>query len=584
MQIDDALNGVSCLSSRFCVAVGGHTTDEVTGASLPMAERWNGHRWARAITSIQRGASISSLAGVSCPSARSCTAVGFTSRSKGCTVGPGPCILRSLVEHFDGRRWRIDPLGKALRGPHGGLTSVSCPSRTTCSAVGDQRGQPIDVRWDGRRWAAARFQAPKDATTFYLSAISCASAIACVAVGARESGAGCRPAGRGTCTSKPLMERWNGKRWALQRFVGPAGASSGRFSAVSCRPRGVCVATGVFAASDGQVPFAERGHGASWRLEYPVEPRDRAAGDLRSVSCTIASSCIAVGLGPSEHGLVARWNGMSWVDDGAPGPAGLSSVSCAAATECMAVGNGPVADLLTGGKWRSLSVPAVKLITSLAGVSCATPSMCVAVGSSGDGVYTQLWNGARWTAIPAPSPPGASGAILAGVSCATSTECIAVGHALFRSNPSSLPLVERWDGSKWAIEDTPTLVAGGALNGVSCASATACEAVGYSNDGSLAEGWDGSAWTIQTSSTVRPGTSLNGVSCVSTTACEAVGSSVPSTLTETWNGTSWSVQTGPSPAGAVLTGVSCTSLATCEAVGFVSTPSIGEAPIAQSFR
>ncbi|MEO6472983.1 MAG: hypothetical protein ABIR57_13410, partial [Aeromicrobium sp.] len=119
------------------------------------------------------------------------------------------------------------------------------------------------------------------------------------------------------------------------------------------------------------------------------------------------------------------------------------------------------------------------------------------------------------------------------------------------------------------------------LNGVSCTSATACTAAGFHNASSggsktLAERWNGTKWTIQT--TPNPTGSaysrLDGVSCASSTACTAVGyyygSSAGKTLVERWNGTTWTIQTTPNPTGATgsyLSGVSCTSATACTAAG-----------------
>jgi hypothetical protein len=66
---------------------------------------------------------------------------------------------------------------------------------------------------------------------------------------------------------------------------------------------------------------------------------------------------------------------------------------------------------------------------------------------------------------------------------------------------------------------------------VSCTSATACTAVGHYQNGAgtrvtLAERWDGTSWTIQPTPSLSPNyfyTTLSGVSCTSATACTAVG-------------------------------------------------------------
>jgi hypothetical protein len=118
--VDDALNGVSCVSARFCVAVGVLTMNDTTGVSLPLFERWNGRRWARGTAPAPHGASLSVLDGVSCSSRDSCTAVGSFSSDAGCTNGAGPCIGRALVERFNGRRWSIQPLRGTLEAENAG--------------------------------------------------------------------------------------------------------------------------------------------------------------------------------------------------------------------------------------------------------------------------------------------------------------------------------------------------------------------------------------------------------------------------------------------------------------------------------
>jgi hypothetical protein len=101
---------------------------------------------------------------------------------------------------------------------------------------------------------------------------------------------------------------------------------------------------------------------------------------------------------------------------------------------------------------------------------------------------------------------------------------------------------------------TPTI----SLSGVSCSGAAACEAVGFYTNSSgvnvtLAEVWNGTKWAVREPPNPSGSTLdlLNGVSCASAAACEAVGyyasSGVDKTLAEVWNGTKWAVQATPSP-------------------------------------
>jgi hypothetical protein len=79
------LNGVSCVSTSNCVAVGSRTNSHQS-----IAERWNGSRWSIEDTPSLAGGSL--LWAVSCPSAAGCFAVG--------TRGGLP-----LLERWNGASW-----------------------------------------------------------------------------------------------------------------------------------------------------------------------------------------------------------------------------------------------------------------------------------------------------------------------------------------------------------------------------------------------------------------------------------------------------------------------------------------------
>ena len=142
------------------------------------------------------------------------------------------------------------------------------------------------------------------------------------------------------------------------------------------------------------------------------------------------------------------------------------------------------------------------------------------------------------------------------------------------------------------------------LNGVSCASSSACVAVGDSFAGGsalnvpLVGGWNGRQWTIEQVPLPEPsfGADLYGVSCTSPSACTAVGQYYPRRygnalpLVERWTGGRWSVQTTPNPRSledATLYGVSCTSGRSCMAVGLRNVPPREDpvsAPLAQRWN
>jgi hypothetical protein len=213
---------------------------------------------------------------------------------------------------------------------------------------------------------------------------------------------------------------------------------------------------------------------------------------------------------------------------------------------------------------------------NLHGVSCASAAACTAVGDSyttSNGAYATLvesWNGTSWSVVPSPSR-GSGGNFLDGVSCASAAACTAVGYY-----GAGRTLVESWNGTSWSVVPSPNYGSGGNfLHGVSCVSAAACTAVGYyatssgSTSRTLVESWNGTSWSVVPSpNPAGHYNDLYGVSCVSAAACTAVGLADRAGLVESWNGTSWSVVPSPDP-GSVssLYGVSCVSAAACIAVG-----------------
>jgi hypothetical protein len=206
------------------------------------------------------------------------------------------------------------------------------------------------------------------------------------------------------------------------------------------------------------------------------------------------------------------------------------------------------------------------------------------IDSAGSTVaLVERWDGERWTIQTTPSPAGGKDSKLASISCASASACTAVG-SYTDSSGSTATLAERWDGKGWTIETAPF---GIPFSGVSCASANTCAAVGTGrfeadvNIEALAARWNGNRWASQPTPNPRGaefGSALSGVSCASGSACTAVGNYISNdgptvTLVEHWNGRRWTIQATPNPPGLQvdevleLSGVSCSSASVCMAVG-----------------
>jgi hypothetical protein len=232
--------------------------------------------------------------------------------------------------------------------------------------------------------------------------------------------------------------------------------------------------------------------------------------------------------------------------------------------------------------WSVVPSPNEGAGSYLQGVSCASAAACTAVGyyltkaNLNDRTFIESWDGTSWSVVPSPNR-GTADNSLAGVSCVSAAACTAVGFTASSSGVSRT-LVESWNGTSWSVVPSPNRgTAGAVLEGVSCITAAACTAVGsYIPSGvdsrTLIESWNGTSWSVVPSPQPAPANFLYGVSCVSATACTVAGNygrSPAKTLIDSWNGTSWSLVPSPSPGSeySKLFGVSCASAAACTALG-----------------
>jgi hypothetical protein len=89
----------------------------------------------------------------------------------------------------------------------------------------------------------------------------------------------------------------------------------------------------------------------------------------------------------------------------------------------------------------------------------------------------EVWDGTKWAVEPSPSPKGASASFLEGVKCGSSTSCEAVGY--YQMGTTTSTLAEAWNGHHWSIQPTPDEpgASSSALYSVGCSSALSCSAV-----------------------------------------------------------------------------------------------------------
>jgi hypothetical protein len=328
------------------------------------------------------------------------------------------------------------------------------------------------------------------------------------------------------------------------------------------------------------------------------------------ISCGSPTACLAVGANTNNNTgattpLAEALSGKKWKSVSVKTPAGaanataLAGVSCKTANYCLVVGDyatstaaRPYALTWNGSTLTPISAPPVPKggqLFAIASDSCVAVKKCVVVGSAlvpgatiAFRLFTDTWNGAKWTEATAASPSGSALPDLTALHCFSTTSCVAAGTAFATSGATSV-LVATWNGKTWTREKATTPA--GALvlvNDLSCVSAKSCAAAGMSTNsaGTSAYGfllvWNGKAWSESKYQGPKGDTVafVLGVSCVSASNCVAVGaagtSKTGAAAALSWNGKSWTALKVPAPAKGDTSdfeGVSCPKAGDCVAVG-----------------
>jgi hypothetical protein len=354
------LVSVSCPTATWCVAVGNSETNP-NGDEGTLAEAWDGTAWRVQVTP-NPGRTESSLAAVSCTSAKACTAVGYADAMP----KPNKGTSASLIERWNGLRWTVQGPSR----PNVSLNTVSCSSATFCIAIGNDRHGPnrFEESWNGKRWTVrtAPLEPSPKPYQYYIGSLSCRSRWACTAVGGTQLGPNSGP----NSSYLPLAEYWNGQKWAIDAVPDPPRTRSSSLADVVCPAPAFCMAVGVVKVANRPYnTLAETLKAGKWTI-LPTPKTGNS--EFASVSCPSERDCFAVGAYKTPRdtwaSLVEHWDGTKWTLQSSPDPGGLSAVSCATKNACEAVGG-------------------------------------VSLGQF-DGVMTvaEGWNGIRWTGQSTPSP------------------------------------------------------------------------------------------------------------------------------------------------------------------------------------
>jgi hypothetical protein len=296
---DSTLASVSCPSARSCVAVGYYTFG--TNIEQGIIATGHGTTWARArVASLPANRLASQdayLTGVSCPKTGDCAAVG------GYTTKAG---VEPMVQTMTRGRWRraiaIRLPANAAADPAAHLTSVSCTAVGRCVAVGGYNDKALDAQamaayeTKGHWGRAVRVPLPASAAVqslALLTAVSCVHTVYCAAAGTYFT----KTDTQGAYVQTETRGRWHA---AVRITALPAGAQTSGpavlLTGLSCLTSG-CLAAGAYQdKASALVQMTVLGSGRTWGRGVPVRlPHGAAAGAAQTAELS-GVTCYPVGI------------------------------------------------------------------------------------------------------------------------------------------------------------------------------------------------------------------------------------------------------------------------------------------------
>jgi hypothetical protein len=276
----------------------------------------------------------SSLYGIACPRVTSCWAVGAF-------IPAGEETVSTLIEHFDGSSWKVEPSPNAPEFPESGLTGIACSTATDCWAVGDGEdfaqeptaGGLLLVHYDGNAWSEVQAPSPQrevQTGAGHGALIECPSTTQCILL----TNFGIE-AGRGIAEAADI---YDGDSW--RSLVIPPGIL---FQGFSCAAVDDCQAIGG-PGFDG--PMSTYGFdGQVWSRPVPLPgTAEGQSVSWYSLACPVSEDCWAAGGGPisgegSVPAVVAHLEEGRWEMPDQPEAAGeLTGIACSSPASCSAVG------------------------------------------------------------------------------------------------------------------------------------------------------------------------------------------------------------------------------------------------------
>ncbi|MEI7746520.1 MAG: hypothetical protein WCJ28_03160, partial [Actinomycetota bacterium] len=593
---------IACTSAAACVIVG-QAPNQNPEAQVLAKGTWN----AQKITP-PKGYAGARLISIACPALGRCIAVGNEWKVDGSSV---PFFAQQSPTGWTSKLFTSIP--RAAKAPWGAsFSAISCPSITSCTAVGfaNRSGQAFVATKSASAWSKPMLLGDNSEYA-YPTDIACTSSSTCVVIAEGD-------------VQVAFTETSNG-HWTKKSLATIAGLSRPSLSGLSCNGTGsalTCRAVGSITANGSQIAIWAKLASGNWTGATLALPHGATLSSLTQISCSSASSCLAIGTAVSRVPYLQRYStAHGWQDagtllSGSWNAANANALACASGNNCTIAGTVsanqanftriPSAMSTTGSTFtiktlKTTSPP----FASYGGASCPTTGHCFAIGNAELGdtgtalLFGTLLSGS-WTMKTLSGPSAASFPSARAISCPNVNLCYIVGSQKAdapdaRAILMTLRLEISDSGAVTSVNSRvldPDPGADYNLADLSCADSTHCIAVGADlgipvDDGCgncgrqgtpnpLVLSLDGSVWTSSIGGDATPnglGTgSLDSVSCVSAVWCEAMGQSVnwQSSFALQFDGSTWTRSTLPafgSDNYASITQLSCPSIGSCVALG-----------------
>lgn len=290
-------------SSGGMWAVGQFVKPSGTGA---LALQWRGGKW-----SVSRGPTIGSglLSGVTAAGPNNAWAVG--------TVHGSRNIAHGLIEHWNGREWRVQISPPQPKEWWENLNAVSAGGLNDVWAVGSWYGsdgtQTLAKHWNGSAWRVVPTPgSPPNQYQSALQAVTVAGPRDVWAVGYRQRG----------YTTVTLIEHWNGSVWSVVSSPSPSAQTNALSGVAAVNPTDVWAVGRYRTAGGHNRALIEHWNGAQWTVA-PLSRPSLPDSSLAAVSAANGAGVWAGGTYGSPGGqraLVEHWNGVRWSTQTPPSP------------------------------------------------------------------------------------------------------------------------------------------------------------------------------------------------------------------------------------------------------------------------